>query len=377
MTAKMKNNETKREYVAIFSHYDKDNIIDDYVVHYLDILKKFVSKIVFVSDGVIEEKYKQKISTICDDVICKEHGEYDFGSYKRGVQKIAGEISNYSDLILVNDSCFLVDDIHRIFLEMEKKENIDFWGLTENSADKSLNNYHLQSYFLVLRQSVFLSEIFIDFISSIKKQSNKEMIIKEYEVGLSYLLRKNGFKSVCYFPKDIVRMNSDQIEEYFYHKMSPHLLLRRMFFILKSLIINNYLNNQNYVCSFVLFPLLERRFPLVKKSLFNIQYSGAFAIGQWIISYLCMNLLKERESKKIVNHISSYCHRMKFNIVNKELSLSRFIMIFFCGILISDKKYLDCKKKEVVRCIRILIFKAKLRPSRRKIYVLGIKVFDH
>ena len=35
--------------LAIFAHYDKDNIIDDYVIYYLKELKKSFETIIFVS----------------------------------------------------------------------------------------------------------------------------------------------------------------------------------------------------------------------------------------------------------------------------------------------------------------------------------------
>ena len=35
--------------VVIFAHYDKDNIVDDYVIYYLKALKEVASEIIFVS----------------------------------------------------------------------------------------------------------------------------------------------------------------------------------------------------------------------------------------------------------------------------------------------------------------------------------------
>ena len=40
----------KESYIAVFAHFDKDNLIDDYVVEYLQELKKVAEKIIFVSD---------------------------------------------------------------------------------------------------------------------------------------------------------------------------------------------------------------------------------------------------------------------------------------------------------------------------------------
>ena len=35
--------------VAIFAHYDKKNIIDDYVIFYIQELKKIANEVIFVS----------------------------------------------------------------------------------------------------------------------------------------------------------------------------------------------------------------------------------------------------------------------------------------------------------------------------------------
>ena len=69
---------------AVFAHYDKDRIIDDYVIYYLKSLKEIFDNIVFVSCLEIPKEEIAKLDGIADYVICENHNEYDFGSYKRG-----------------------------------------------------------------------------------------------------------------------------------------------------------------------------------------------------------------------------------------------------------------------------------------------------
>ena len=70
--------------LCIFAHYDKDNIIDDYVIYYLNSLKEVCDDIIFVSDNNLQEEERNKLNGIVSKIIAKSHGEYDFGSYKRG-----------------------------------------------------------------------------------------------------------------------------------------------------------------------------------------------------------------------------------------------------------------------------------------------------
>ena len=45
---------------VVFAHYDKDSVIDDYVIYYLKALKEIAQNIVFVSCGSLSEYEKNK-----------------------------------------------------------------------------------------------------------------------------------------------------------------------------------------------------------------------------------------------------------------------------------------------------------------------------
>ena len=70
--------------LCIFAHWDRDKIIDDYVIYYIKALKEVCETIIFVSDCNLEASETSKLDNIADFVLAQKHGEYDFGSYKRG-----------------------------------------------------------------------------------------------------------------------------------------------------------------------------------------------------------------------------------------------------------------------------------------------------
>lgn len=186
---------------AIFAHFDKNNKIEDFVIYYLKELKKISEDIVFVSDSNINENELVKISNLTAKNIIGHHGEYDFGSYKKGYQYLKNNdlLNQYDELIFANDSCYApLFPFSDMFNKMREK-NCDFWGATKNycTEDKK-DKEHVQSYFLAFRPQVFNSQIFDDFISSIQKEENKNLIIEKYEIGLSVYLKNNGFTSDCY-----------------------------------------------------------------------------------------------------------------------------------------------------------------------------------
>ena len=191
----MKNNKN----IAIFAHFDVDNLIDDYVIYYLKELGKVAADIVFVSDCDLNNEEKDKISNLCIKIISTKHGEYDFGSYKRGIECVKDNLNNYDNLIIANDSCYgPIKPLLPIFEDMSLRVDVDFWGMTQNQETYPI---HIQSYFVVFSKKVFLSKAFNSFFSSVKKQKHKREIIENYEIGLSTILVEAGFKKSSFIPK--------------------------------------------------------------------------------------------------------------------------------------------------------------------------------
>lgn len=194
--------------IAIFAHYDNKNVIQDYVLYYLKELQKVAEKIVFVSDCELNESELSKISPFIANSIAYHHGEYDFGSYKRGYQwaKENGLLEDCEELIFANDSCYgPLFSFEEMFSKMSPKET-DFWGVTANPMgcklveDRVIDvpQKHIQSYFVVFKSQIFKSDIFDNFINSVKKEHTKEEIVIYYEVGMTKFLLDNGFKYDVY-----------------------------------------------------------------------------------------------------------------------------------------------------------------------------------
>ena len=192
--------------LAIFAGYDKDNIIDDYVVYYIKELKK-IADIIYVSDCDILESELSKISEYCIHIINGRHSEYDFGSYKRGYLYAYEKdiLKDYDYLILCNDSCYGPFFNFQEIVENMENKNTDVWGIFKCLKDKE-NDEHLQSYFLSLKQKVYLSEYFYNFMYSIKKEKDKWEVVKKYEIGLSNLL-KNEKVSISSFLDSSIKEN--------------------------------------------------------------------------------------------------------------------------------------------------------------------------
>lgn len=69
---------------AVFAAYSADGTVSDYVIDYLRALKEIAPNIVYVTDNPIPESEIAKLRPYVNHLIARRHGEYDWGSYKRG-----------------------------------------------------------------------------------------------------------------------------------------------------------------------------------------------------------------------------------------------------------------------------------------------------
>lgn len=252
--------------LCVFAHYDKNQKIDDYVIYYLNELKKVTDKLIFVSDCELPDSELSKLQAPL--YACSErHGEYDFGSFKRGFlyAKEHNLLSDVDELIFANDSCFgPIYQFNEIFNNMENSKS-DFWGLTlgfcrplaENKKCEKIK--HVQSYFIVFKRAVFLSEAFEEFIKSITKVNNKFSVVNKYEIGMTLALKKAGFNFDTYMKE---------------------------------------LPDKNYYAGFNK-KILQNRFPLIKKGIFR-------GLPQSIIEKFTNDMKKSLESSYPFELINKY-----------------------------------------------------------------------
>jgi hypothetical protein len=196
--------------IAIFAHFDKEQLIDEYVVNYLLGLAQVSGKIIFVSDGDLAHSEREKISIICSDVIAVKHGEYDFGSYKRGFNllkdKYLNELNATEEIIFANDSCYLIKDLTQVFEDMSKK-CLDFWGIAESFQ---YGHNHVHSYFFVVGSKAFKDKGFDGFLNNVKKENSIDDVIEKYEVGLTKALTERGFRVGSFFGQIFFKDISNQ-----------------------------------------------------------------------------------------------------------------------------------------------------------------------
>lgn len=209
--------------VSLFAAYDIDGLIDESVMLFVKELARH-SDVYFLSDSILQDGELDKLKPYTKGAWGIRHGEYDFGSYKRLAQYLVGwdKIEDYDEVILVNDSSYLLKPLDDVFNKMDKK-SCSWWGMQATKGiydtkdiksnqfdrkismkivkEKMLSTYEndneydflVASYFLVFRKPILDSNELQNILNSVKKERNKKNIILNYEIGLTRRLINKGY----------------------------------------------------------------------------------------------------------------------------------------------------------------------------------------
>ena len=190
--------ERPRRY-AVFAGYSADGSVAPYVLRYLSGLKAVTDGIVYITDSPLSPEAQKQVAPYVIHGEYQRHGEYDWGSYKRGYNwlKAKNLLRHADELIFANDSAYApLQTFRPMFNQMRSRSELDFWGNTQNQRF----NPHLQSYFLVFRRPVIISKSFAAFLNGVKAQPDHSLYITEYEIKLTPFLQNLGYKWDSYIP---------------------------------------------------------------------------------------------------------------------------------------------------------------------------------
>jgi lipopolysaccharide biosynthesis protein len=182
--------------VCLFAHFDPENKVDDYVLRYVDELRKLNFSIVFISTARLGKADVERLSVDCDDVILRENAGLDFGSWSAGFAKHGSRVSGR--LLLANDSVYGPIGGLRPAFERLTHVPADYYGLVESIEITP----HPQSWFLLFEPQVVRHPAFSQVLDQPFAAMTKKQIIAHGEVGLSRRLLASGFRYQALYKND-------------------------------------------------------------------------------------------------------------------------------------------------------------------------------
>lgn len=144
--------------LGIYYISDEENIIDNYVLHYLRKLREVCAEICVVINGEIEADDEQKLADVSDRIIKLDKEGADEWAYKRAIEQYGfDEIANSFDELILNNSTNFgpVFPFKEMFSEMSRHD-CDLWGCIRERG-------FIDTDFIVFRRSILKSDDFISY----------------------------------------------------------------------------------------------------------------------------------------------------------------------------------------------------------------------
>ena len=298
--------------LAVYCFYDKDGVVDDYVVFFLKALRKTTSKICCVANGKLTDSGRKALMEYTDELTERENIGFDAWAYASFVNSRIDEIRQYDELVFCNNSFFgPLYPLQNVFSEMDSRsEKSDFWGMTIHPKmnyviDKSqkLNyvNEHVQSYFIVFTNKVLLSSVFADFFRKLPKINTFLEAVCLYELELTHVLSDAGFTYSSFVD-------------------------------LEGLPIAN--------CT-VLYPdtlVMDKKCPFVKRKVFFAPYENFFAAGRGQNSRKCLEYIKNNTDYDVDLIWQHILRTQKMSVLRQNLNLNYILSSTMSGKLINQSR---------------------------------------
>lgn len=245
--------------LCLFSTFDPGGRVDPYVQAYIKEISNSGFDVIVIATGpeLVEQDYKA-LRPFVRAILLRKNVGLDFGSWRAATQHFP-DWKSYESLLLTNDSVYGPLRPLKEILEECTTSSADMIGMTDSNEIA----YHLQSYFLYIKQNILHSDAFERYLKSIRLHWNKSYIIERFEVGLSRALREAGFKIEALFP-------TERIENY--------TLRERADFPFKDKLTVAPLNQTLYFWGDL---IKEYRFPFVKTEILKANRMGLPEIKYW------------------------------------------------------------------------------------------------
>jgi len=332
--------------ICLFAGFDPEGIIDDYVIHYLKELSEYAD-IHYLADCVIKPKELKKIEPYTKTAAAYRHEKYDFGSWSELINTIGwAEIQKYDELILANDSQYLVGNIYKFITEMENR-NLDFWSglavceeyiggrtpLEQFISEENIleTDFTFVSSFMAFSEKLLFEPFIQNFFSNIVRERDRLTVSNKYEIGLSNILIRHKV-NFGVFLDDIYSQSS------IYKNTALHFLTLGYPFIKVKIFVNQF------------YPIISplNRFNVIKF------YNPDLDIGP-ITRHI-------QRIRKLYNHESDILSSIK------KLSLSQIIRALFKFIYEISPKFLSRYFKELIDKYDIYNFETKFSKSKFDYY---------
>ena len=187
------------EEVALFVTHSATGRIKPHVAPYLEALARSGIKplLIVVTDREVD--IPQPLADIAAGMMVRANAGYDFAAWAHAIH-LHPEVFGAGTLYLVNDSLIGPVDAARFddLLTRVRASDADMVGLTESQEYR----WHVQTFFVALKPRLLSSWWLHGFFDEVRILSDKDAVIRTYEVRFAGAVEQSGHSVEILFPSD-------------------------------------------------------------------------------------------------------------------------------------------------------------------------------
>lgn len=189
--------------LVVYFHYDAQGLLDEPCRFVIRALRP-LAEVVLVTNGTLRQEDRKWIEQSNVRLIERGNQGFDVGAYQEALRTLGREaVEACDELVLMNYTLAgpvgAADALAVMFSAMEKRSDLDFWGLTRHYAMRSRRfggnvPEHLQSHFLVIRQNMLKQDAFWQYWQTMQLPQSYEQSVVRHETRFTAYFAKLGFR---------------------------------------------------------------------------------------------------------------------------------------------------------------------------------------
>lgn len=193
---------------ALFFMYDKQGVVDRYILELLRDIRGNVDSLVVVVNGTLLKEGADALSCLAEKVIFRDNTGFDVYAYKCGLEYLRqNDIAQWDEIVMFNFTNFGPVYPFRETFESMDGRTVDFWGLTMHHGMKDDPYHrcryncipeHIQSSFIAVRKSLFLSDDFLTYWDEMPKINDYIDAIVNHEAVFTKHFSDKGYSYDVY-----------------------------------------------------------------------------------------------------------------------------------------------------------------------------------
>ena len=260
--------------VALFVHWSKDDEISKHDLHVVDALSNEFQKVLVISNSSTNKSSKIfKSNDLHKNVyfVSRPNEGYDFGGYQFGMSILENFSQDITELLLMNNSVFLIKDSLSDLMAKVRSTKADITGLTDSNERRR----HIQSYFLFFGPPAIQGSSLWKWFESLNTISDKQATVDSLEIPMMQAMSRLGFETS-------VVWNFSLLNQFMFSSIAANILseFRResgVTYRLRSMKKGQYHNATHYMWAY----LIELGFPFIKKDLLRSYSLSNLGHSKW------------------------------------------------------------------------------------------------